>query len=69
MAEQTVDPAGTVTPAAVPTAAEGASGRPAAPLRGEITSLAAFFWGFTCIAAVLAGNRRDGLSAPRRSRA
>jgi ABC-type nitrate/sulfonate/bicarbonate transport system permease component len=54
MAEQTVDPAGTVTPAAVPTAAEGASGRPAAPLRGEIGSLAAFFWGFTCIAAVLA---------------
>lgn len=40
--------------APVATAGDGADGRPVAPLRGTIPAWAAVFWGFTCIAAVVA---------------
>ena len=40
--------------APVATVGGGVDGRPVAPLRGTIPAWAAVFWGFTCIAAVVA---------------
>jgi len=56
MAESADSPPDPPPPAAAPvaTAGGGADGRPVAPLRGTIPAWAAVFWGFTCIAAVVA---------------